>query len=160
MTDPIPGARSLAPELTDHVRQYLRHVPKQPRALEKLNGIVMNARVHYDDVGAHRFKTAVVAELAQVSIGTIYRYFEDRGTLLDALSEPQQSLAVPTAPEVPTSPPVPALTFVSPEPKSDLQDALDVIRNLSNRMVLQGAGKADLKTAGEAILRILSDRNI
>ena len=63
----------------------LRNTPTQTRAVKTLESIEAAALVHYDEVGRDRFNTTSVAKLAGVSIGTLYRYFEDKVELLNAV---------------------------------------------------------------------------
>lgn len=70
----------------------LRHPPKQNRASATLARITAAATEIADEVGADRLTTADVAVRAGVSIGTIYRYFEDRVAILDAI-DPGRTVA-------------------------------------------------------------------
>ena len=61
----------------------IRAVPVQARAKKRYEAILAAAREHYGDVGRDRFNLDTVAELAGCSVATIYRYFEDRVSLLE-----------------------------------------------------------------------------
>ena len=61
----------------------IRAVPVQARAKKRYEAILAAAREHYTDVGRDRFNLDTVAELAGCSVATIYRYFEDRMSLLE-----------------------------------------------------------------------------
>jgi AcrR family transcriptional regulator len=63
----------------------LRNLPVQSRAqftLRRIEGAI-RAVLSDPEIGRDRFTTNQVAQLAQVSIGTIYRYFPDRVAMLD-----------------------------------------------------------------------------
>jgi len=68
-----------------------RAVPVQARARARYEAILTAAKEHYAQVGRDRFAMDVVAEKAGCSVGTIYRYFEDRVGLLEAAVPDQQS---------------------------------------------------------------------
>jgi AcrR family transcriptional regulator len=63
----------------------LRHKPVQARSTERLSTLLDAAAAVVDEVGFERMTTAMVAARADVSIGTIYRYFPDRIAVLKAL---------------------------------------------------------------------------
>ena len=63
----------------------LRNRPTQQRARRRVDEIRAAARAILGEVGRDRFTTDLVAARAGCSIGTIYRYFEDRVALLDDL---------------------------------------------------------------------------
>lgn len=65
--------------------ETLRVMPKQSRAQTRIESILDAARTHYAEVGRDRFNTGDVARLAGCSVGTVYRYFEDRVAILDAI---------------------------------------------------------------------------
>lgn len=62
-----------------------RAKPQQARAERTLQNIVDAARAELAEHGRDRLTTALVAARARVSIGTFYRYFDDRVALLDYL---------------------------------------------------------------------------
>lgn len=66
----------------------IRAVPVQARAKKRYEAILDAARAHYADAGRDRFNLDTVAELAGCSVATIYRYFEDRITLIEAAVPP------------------------------------------------------------------------
>lgn len=157
MTDTAEEVVPRLPELDSQVKTQLRNIPIQPRSSSRLNIILEVARRHYEDVGRDKFRLSAVATAAGCAEGTVRRYFKDRVALLDALDPERDTHPQP----VHVAPPVATTTlFQSTEPDPGLQDALDIIKTLANRMVLQGKGKGDLKTAGEAIQKILSDRGM
>jgi AcrR family transcriptional regulator len=64
-----------------------RREPRQARALHKV-GLMLEAAMRLiDRDGVERLTTNAVAEMAGVSIGTLYQYFEDKQALLDTLAE-------------------------------------------------------------------------
>lgn len=73
--------------LTDIVAkpELLRTRPVQARSLRQLQTIVTAARHVLREVGRDELTTAMVADRAGVSIGTFYRYYDDRGPLLDEI---------------------------------------------------------------------------
>ena len=66
----------------------LRNVPKQTRSEKRLAAIRKAGVDLYTNplIGRDRMTTAQVADLAGCSIGTFYRYFDDRVALLDAIA--------------------------------------------------------------------------
>jgi AcrR family transcriptional regulator len=68
-------------------QQVVRRKPQQERALEKVELMLEAARRILDKHGLAGLNTNRVAEVAGVSIGTVYQYFHDKSQLLDALAE-------------------------------------------------------------------------
>ena len=66
-------------------RLPLRNKPRQARAQQRLAEIRVAAEQVLDEVGRDRLTTSMVADRAGCSIGTVYRYFDDRVALLDDL---------------------------------------------------------------------------
>lgn len=66
----------------------IRAVPVQARAKKRYEAILEAARDHYSEVGRDRFNLDTVAEIAGCSVATIYRYFEDRITLIEVAVPP------------------------------------------------------------------------
>jgi AcrR family transcriptional regulator len=64
----------------------LRHSPKQARSTATLELLAEAGREIYNVVGRDRLTTAMIAERAGTSIGTFYRYFDDRVALLDHIA--------------------------------------------------------------------------
>ena len=79
---PLSAAPGSASSLT-----VLRNEPVQARSNVRLTGLLDAAAAVIDEVGFERLTTAMVAERADSSIGTVYRYFPDRIAVLHALSE-------------------------------------------------------------------------
>jgi len=68
-------------------QQIARRIPRQDRALEKV-GLMLEAALRIlDKHDIAGLTTNRVAEVAGVSIGTVYQYFNDKSELLDALAE-------------------------------------------------------------------------
>lgn len=63
----------------------LRNEPVQARSTARLAGLLDAAAAVIDELGYERLTTAMVAERAGASIGTVYRYFPDRIAVLQAL---------------------------------------------------------------------------
>ena len=73
----MPGATAL-----------LRNEPVQARSTARLTSLLDAAAEVVDEIGFERLTTAMVAERAGASIGTVYRYFPDRIAVLhSALSD-------------------------------------------------------------------------
>jgi AcrR family transcriptional regulator len=64
----------------------VRNEPVQARSAARLEALLDAAAAIVDEVGYERLTTAMVAERAGASIGTVYRYYPDRIALLRALS--------------------------------------------------------------------------
>ena len=64
----------------------LRNEPVQARSAARLTSLLDAAASVVDELGYERLTTAMVAERAGSSIGTVYRYFPDRIAVLQALS--------------------------------------------------------------------------
>ena len=67
-------------------QQVARRRPRQERALEKVGLMLEAATRILDKHGLPGLTTNRVAEVAGVSIGTVYQYFNDKSELLDALA--------------------------------------------------------------------------
>lgn len=63
-----------------------RRLPRQARALEKVELILEASRRILDRHGLEGFTTNHVAELAGVSVGTLYQYFPNKDRILDELA--------------------------------------------------------------------------
>ncbi|WP_308159275.1 TetR/AcrR family transcriptional regulator [Curtobacterium sp. ISL-83] len=75
VSNALPGGSSL-----------LRNEPVQARSSARLAGLLDAAAAVIDDIGFERLTTAMVAERAGASIGTVYRYFPDRIAVVEALA--------------------------------------------------------------------------
>lgn len=64
----------------------LRHEPVQARSNARLAALLDAAALTIDTVGYERLTTAMVAEHAGASIGTVYRYFPDRIAVLQGVA--------------------------------------------------------------------------
>jgi len=82
------GVALSAHKLTDGVLDstLLRNEPVQARSAARLTGLLDAAAAVVDEIGYERLTTAMVAERAGASIGTVYRYFPDRIVVLQGLS--------------------------------------------------------------------------
>ncbi len=64
----------------------LRNAPVQARSTARLTALLDAAAAVVAEIGFERLTTAMVADRAGASIGTVYRYFPDRIALLQALA--------------------------------------------------------------------------
>ena len=64
----------------------LRNEPVQARSTARLASLLDAAAAIIDEIGYERLTTAMVADRAGASIGTVYRYFPDRIVVLQSLS--------------------------------------------------------------------------
>ena len=65
----------------------VRTEPIQERSAARIDALLDAAAAVVDSIGFDRLTTAMVAERADASIGTVYRYFPDRIVLLQALRD-------------------------------------------------------------------------
>jgi AcrR family transcriptional regulator len=65
----------------------VRTEPIQERSAARIDALLDAAADVVDEIGFDRLTTAMVAERAGASIGTVYRYFPDRIVLLQALRD-------------------------------------------------------------------------
>lgn len=77
----------------DRIVSRLRNPPQQARSTATLRAILVTADAMIKRDGPDRFRTEDLAVSTGVSIGTIYRYFDDRVDILDALA-PQRHDAI------------------------------------------------------------------
>lgn len=64
----------------------IRNEPVQARSTARLTALLDAAAIAVQEVGYERITTAMVAQGARASIGTVYRYFPDRIAVLQALA--------------------------------------------------------------------------
>ena len=64
----------------------IRNEPVQARSTARLSSLLDAAAAAVQEIGYERLTTAMVAERAGASIGTVYRYFPDRIAVLQALA--------------------------------------------------------------------------
>jgi AcrR family transcriptional regulator len=79
------AAQNLA-EITPDGAALLRNEPVQARSTARLAALLDAAADIIGEIGYERLTTAMVAERAGASIGTVYRYFPDRIVVLQSLS--------------------------------------------------------------------------
>lgn len=79
------SAQTTTVEIATEPAVSLRNEPVQARSTARLTALLDAAASIVDEVGIERLTTAMVAERAGASIGTVYRYFPDRIVLLQAL---------------------------------------------------------------------------
>jgi AcrR family transcriptional regulator len=73
-------------EIAQDSAAMLRNEPVQARSTARLASLLDAAAEIIDEIGYERLTTAMVAERAGASIGTVYRYFPDRIVVLQSLS--------------------------------------------------------------------------
>ena len=78
-------------------RTLPRKQPRQARAQHTVDAIIEAAARILEEQGHGGFTTNAVAELAGVSIGTLYQYFPDKDALLGALIARETTLLVEEA---------------------------------------------------------------
>lgn len=64
----------------------LRNEPVQARSTARLTALLDATAQIVDEIGFERLTTAMVADRARASIGTVYRYFPDRIAVLQSLA--------------------------------------------------------------------------
>lgn len=64
----------------------IRNEPVQARSTARLATLLNSSAAVIDEIGYERLTTAMVAERAGASIGTVYRYFPDRIAVLQSLA--------------------------------------------------------------------------
>src|SRR5436305_4950352 len=70
----------------DHSHLQLRHAPAQARSRERLRRVLYAADELLEREGAPAFTTTRIAQTAGVSVGTVYRFFPDKQTIVEALA--------------------------------------------------------------------------
>ncbi len=80
----MADASVIAPRM-DAIAQ-IRNEPVQARSTARLAALLDAAAHVVDEIGYERLTTAMVAERAGASIGTVYRYFPDRIAVLQSLA--------------------------------------------------------------------------
>ncbi|MCU1414325.1 MAG: TetR/AcrR family transcriptional regulator [Microbacteriaceae bacterium] len=75
------GPEALSPDMA-----LLRNEPVQARSAARLATLLDSAAAVIGEIGYERLTTAMVAERAGASIGTVYRYFPDRIVVLQGVS--------------------------------------------------------------------------
>lgn len=128
-----------------------RTTPKQQRGIDTRTAIIEAANAVYERDGRDYLKTQTVQQESGKSIGTIYRYFTDRGALLEAVVSYRVEKGLEEAP---------APVQASPVTDSTAVDALAAIKRWCQRVIEAGEGKHDLKTAGTFILSEIEKRGL
>jgi len=73
-------------ETRDLPATLIRNEPMQARSTARLAALLDAAAAVVDEIGYERLTTAMVADGAGASIGTVYRYFPDRIAVLQSLA--------------------------------------------------------------------------
>jgi AcrR family transcriptional regulator len=68
------------------VTSTLRRVPQQPRSLKRALSVLEVADDLLASEGTEALTTTRIAETAGISVGSLYRYFPDRETIIEALA--------------------------------------------------------------------------
>jgi AcrR family transcriptional regulator len=84
LADVITATRTELPRID--VSAQIRNEPVQARSTARLAALLDAAAHVVDEIGYERLTTAMVAERAGASIGTVYRYFPDRIAVLQSLA--------------------------------------------------------------------------
>ena len=84
MVDAVIDSRTELPRID--VAAQIRNEPVQARSTARLAALLDAAAHVVDEIGYERLTTAMVAERAGASIGTVYRYFPDRIAVLQSLA--------------------------------------------------------------------------
>ena len=84
MADVVTASRT--DTLRIDVTAQIRNEPVQARSTARLAALLDAAAHVVDEIGYERLTTAMVAERAGASIGTVYRYFPDRIAVLQSLA--------------------------------------------------------------------------
>jgi AcrR family transcriptional regulator len=74
------------PRQTAQIQDVARRLPKQDRALHKIDLIFEATMRLLDSVEMVNLTTNAIAAKAGISIGTLYQYFDDKDAVLDALT--------------------------------------------------------------------------
>ena len=74
------------PALSRDAAGLIRNEPVQARSAARLTALLDAAAAVISEIGYERLTTAMVAERAGTSIGTVYRYFPDRIAVLQSLA--------------------------------------------------------------------------
>jgi AcrR family transcriptional regulator len=87
-------------ETRDHPAMLIRNEPMQARSTARLAALLDAAAAVVDEIGYERLTTAMVADGAGASIGTVYRYFPDRIAVLQSLAARNEERATARVLEV------------------------------------------------------------
>ncbi|HVX16554.1 MAG TPA: TetR/AcrR family transcriptional regulator [Acidimicrobiales bacterium] len=64
---------------------WLRQVPQQRRSLARVEALLDTAELVFEEVGYDAATTNLIAERADIPVGTLYRWFPDKAALADGL---------------------------------------------------------------------------
>lgn len=87
-------------ETRDQPAMLIRNEPMQARSTARLAALLDAAASVVDEIGYERLTTAMVADGAGASIGTVYRYFPDRIAVLQSLAARNEERATAQVLEV------------------------------------------------------------
>lgn len=69
----------------------LRRVPTQDRASQQVEKILDAAVADVNDLGYDAASTSTIAKRAEIAVGSVYRYFPDKRTLMQAVARRNQA---------------------------------------------------------------------
>lgn len=134
-----------SPEPAASPAQLIRNEPVQARSTARLTALLDAAALVVDRIGYERLTTAMVAEGADASIGTVYRYFPDRIAVLQALALRNIERLLQRLDE--------ALDAVSADHKANWDDAMDAVFEVFTAMFRDEPGFASLRVGDVLDLR-------
>lgn len=65
---------------------WLRKQPRQQRSIDRVEALLDTAETVFQEVGYDNATTNLIAERADIPVGTLYRWFPDKAALADGLS--------------------------------------------------------------------------
>jgi AcrR family transcriptional regulator len=65
---------------------WLRQAPRQQRAIRRIEALLDTAEVVFEEVGYDGATTNLIAERAEIPVGTLYRWFPDKAALAEGLA--------------------------------------------------------------------------
>lgn len=77
---------SASTELEPAVATLLRHAPQQERSIQRVNLILATADALFAEMGYDTVTTNQIAAQANIPIGSLYQFFTDKTTILQALA--------------------------------------------------------------------------
>ena len=65
---------------------WLRQTPRQQRAIRRVEALLDTAEAVFEEVGYDAATTNLIAERAEIPVGTLYRWFPDKSALAEGLA--------------------------------------------------------------------------
>lgn len=135
-------------ELEPEVVALLRHIPQQERSIQRVNLILTTADALFAEVGYDAVTTNQIAAQAALPIGSLYQFFEDKATILQALAVRYRAGLAQLLPE-------------QPQPQASIGAATDQFLNKLfafgserwgfTRILLLGSASPETKPAVRAV---------